>query len=210
MARRAVPRILDALGLLALLGAAVHGARLPGTAVHGGAGAPDHARLGLWASFPALPEDADLVTQETRLELSGFGRDDLPYKNLIFNIINTGNHTAAITLMDQAIITGEWQPEPPQAIPFWGSGHTPSGSMVIGAKAAQQGDTLVNATQMYHYEDQKTLLVAGVMVDSFGAAILTGWSRGTDARTYLTVVGEELVATVVYGDCGPSGGPSCP
>ena len=79
MARRAVPRILAALGLLALLGAAVHGARVvPGTAVQGGAGAPDHARLGLWAQFPALPEDADLVTQETRLDLSGFG-DDLPY-----------------------------------------------------------------------------------------------------------------------------------
>ena len=121
MARRAV-RIFAALGLLALLGAAVHGARLPGTAVHGGAGAPDHARLGRWASFPALPEDADLVTQETRLELSGFGRDDLPYKNLIFNIINLANHTAAITLMDQAIITGEWQPEPPQAIPFGARG----------------------------------------------------------------------------------------
>ena len=59
-------------------------------------------------------------------------------------------------------------------------------------------------------KDQKTLLVAGVMVDSFGAAILTGWSRGIDAKTVLTVVGEELVCTVVYGDCGPSGGPSCP
>lgn len=83
MARWAVPRIFAALGLLALLGAAVHGARVvpgtaPGTAVQGGGGAPDHARLGLWAQFPALPEDADLVTQETRLDLSGFG-DDLPY-----------------------------------------------------------------------------------------------------------------------------------
>ena len=42
--------------------------------------------------------------------------------------------------------------------------------------------------------------MAGVLVDSFGAAILTAWSWGTDAKTYLTMVGEELVCTVVYSD----------
>ena len=72
-----------------------------------------------------------------------------PLHSLIFNILNNANHTAAIELVDQKIITGEWQPEPPQTIPFWGSGHTPSGSMVIGAKAVQQGDTLVNSTMQY-------------------------------------------------------------